>query len=242
MEDEAPKRPRYGCALALVLSLGIAALLIFPAVRAARIAAQRSQRANCLKQVGLALHNFHDIYKRFPLAVHRDEAGRPLSSWRFHITPFAAGIMRDYDYTARWDDPRNEWLTSRPFETYCFRSNRPEPECLHTNVVAITGPGTVFDGDRECTLADIDSEDTILAIEIAESGIHWAAPGDLDVDEITPTILEGFHGYGVQVLLASGTVTFVSADVPLEDFKKFLTIEGAKEYDWEQVVNPVGQR
>ena len=197
-------------------------------VRAARIAAQRSQRANCLKQIGLAILNFHDTYKRFPLAVHCDEAGRPLSSWRFHITPFAAGIMRDYDHAARWDDQRNEWLTSKPFDIYCFRRNRPVPECLHTNVVAITGPGTVFDGDRECTLADIDSEDTILAIEIAESGIHWAAPGDLAIDEITPTILEGLDGYGVQVLFANEAVRFVSAEVPLEDFKKLLTIEGAK--------------
>jgi hypothetical protein len=238
MVDERPKRPPYGCALAVVLAVGVAALLIFPAVRAARIAAQRAQRANCLKQIGLALHNFHDTYRRFPLAVHRDEAGRPLSSWRFHILPFLQAIMRDYDYSARWDDPANEWLTSEPLDVFCFRTNRPEPECLHTNVVAITGPGTVFDGDRECCLGDIDSEDTILAIEIAESGTHWAAPGDLAIDEITPTILEGLDGEGVPVLFANGAVRFVSAEVPLEDFKKFLTIEGAMKYDAEQILHP----
>jgi hypothetical protein len=221
-----------------VIALGIFAALMFPAVRAARTAARRAQRANNLKQIGLALHNFHDVYQRLPLAVHSDEEGRPLSSWRFHVLPYVRAIMQHhFDSDLRWDDPAQQGLTNEPDGVYCFRTDRPSPERLHTNVVAITGPGTAFDGDRECRLEEIDS-DTVLAIEVAESGTHWAAPGDLSVDEADASILEGLDGHGVLVLFADGEVWFVPSDASFEDLKKFFTIDGAQQHDREQVLAP----
>jgi hypothetical protein len=239
MADEPRRRPRCGCALALVIALGVFAALLLPALRAARTAARRSKRANDLEQIGLALHNFHDVYQRLPLAVYTDEEGRPLSSWRFRVLCFVEAIMQHYYVpTEPWDSPDHRGLTGEPFHVYCSRTESPSsPERLHTNVVAITGPGTAFDGDRECRLTDIDS-DTVLAIEIAESGVHWAAPGDLSIDEVDASILEGLDGHGVLVLFADGEVWFVPADVPLEDLAKFFTIEGAKEHDREQVLGP----
>jgi prepilin-type processing-associated H-X9-DG protein len=218
----------------------LAAMLISGvyAFRTARQAAMHHQQANNLKQVGLGVMSFNQNFGRLPHAVNKDKSGRPLSSWRFRVLPFLEAIMMDVDYDARWDDDTNEFnrqFINTELFVYCCPWAKKTSGKSNTNIVAITGPGTAFDDDRDVRVEDLPP-DTALLIEIADSGTHWMAPGDLDVRNVPASITQGILGGGVHVLFADGSVWFFRPDTPLEELKKFFTIEGAKQYDREKVL------
>jgi prepilin-type N-terminal cleavage/methylation domain-containing protein len=55
--------------LVVIAIIAILIALLLPAVQAAREAARRTQCRNNLKQLGLAMHGYHDVFRMFPLGI-----------------------------------------------------------------------------------------------------------------------------------------------------------------------------
>lgn len=166
--------------LGIVLSVfGVLPLLIPTEGRALSLA-RRAQATNNLKQIALALNNYHDRHGRFPPAVVYGPDGRPLYSWRVLILPFMEGqdLYKKFKLDESWDSPHNRTLLAERPGVY-------DPVGIHvdktlTFTQVFIGPGTAFEGRVGVTRDDFPDGpyQTLLLVEAAEP-VLWTKPIDL---------------------------------------------------------------
>ena len=74
--------------LVVIAIIAILVALLLPAVQQAREAARRSSCKNNMKQLGLALHNYHDVHSCFPPGSFGNANSSRATNWRASILPF----------------------------------------------------------------------------------------------------------------------------------------------------------
>lgn len=213
-------------------AIGILVALLLPSVSSAREAARRSQSVNNLKQLGLAMHNYHDVYRRFPTRAIFDSEGRPLLSWRVQILPFIEeqDLYEQFHLDEPWDSEHNKALIPQMPEVYRNPSALAEPGLAH--YVALVGPGTLFEGREARSFRDIldGSSNSIMLVEVnSDRAVIWTKPEDLPFDPENP--LDGLgnaHPGGFNVLFCDGSVRFISETIDREVFRRMATIADGK--------------
>ncbi len=211
--------------------------LLLPATSAVREAPRRRICVNNLKQIGLALHNYHAVYGCFPPAYLVDKRGNAMHSWRTLILPYTENVAlyRAYKFAEPWNGPNNGKLTALVLPCFCCPSDPSAQGRPVTSYVAVTGPGTMW-GNRLQS-----GRTTVMVMDIANSGINWMEPRDLTLDEACHAIACGtgpgvsghaeasdtffFHDEiaGSYILFSDASVAFVPAGLPSETSKSILT-------------------
>jgi hypothetical protein len=218
----------------VVLLLGFLVLILLPPLTGPHDRGRRTECKNHLKQLALALHNYHDTHGAFPPAYIADKDGRPMHSWRVLILPFMdqRHLYELYRLDEPWNGPHNRLLASQmPAEFRCPSDPGPATE---TSYFVVVGPKTIFPGAVPIAIKDIPdgTSNTILLVEAADSGINWLEPRDLSYVEairgINPKTGWGISSRheelerGAQVALADGSSRFLADNTPVEQLLRML--------------------
>ena len=119
--------------LVSIAIIGILIGLLLPAVQAVRESARRMQCQNHLRQIGLALHNYHSAYRKLPpggLGVRPTIPDGKQMAWSAMILPFLeqSAVYEKINFDFAFDDLVNAEAASTPIATYlCPTTPRLSP-------------------------------------------------------------------------------------------------------------------
>jgi hypothetical protein len=217
----------------LTLSLKDQELTTFlaPALKKVQAASRRTEGANNLKQMALAMHNYHATYKGFPAHASYDKQGQPLLSWRVHILPFVEqqALYQQFHLDEPWDSAHNKKLIAHMPAIY--RSPTSKAGSGRTIYLVPVGKDTIFPpGPKGVQIREITdgASNTILIVESDDDhAVVWTRPQDLRVNAKEP--LGGLAGKAVGHFLAAfadGSVRTISRTIDADTLWALFTKAG----------------
>jgi prepilin-type N-terminal cleavage/methylation domain-containing protein/prepilin-type processing-associated H-X9-DG protein len=240
--------------LVVVAIIGILVGLLLPAVQAVREAARRMQCKNNLRQIGLALHNYHAAFRKFPpggIEVRPEVPGGKQLAWSAFVLPFleqsATYVRVDFSYA--FDHPVNEEVAAIPIETYlCPSTPRFSPLNLGRGATDYGGiygerivstnypPRGVMIHDRAIRFRDI-TDGTARTLTVSEdAGFRdgqWINAWNLFDQAFSinrapkfENDIRSFHPQGANGLFADGSVSFLNESIELEILAAICTRNG----------------
>jgi len=187
---------RWVNALVCILLVLVVVGLLLPAVCKVREPTMRLQCANNLKQIGVAVQNYHDVYECFPRGTHVHGKLPPEErlSWMATLLPFIEqdNVFKAIDMEEGWQSTKNKSAVNTPIKIYLCPTAFDPNLGNATHYVGLTGLGDdsarlpkespragFFGCDRLVTREDIKdgTSRTIMVIETNATPGPWAAGG-----------------------------------------------------------------
>lgn len=212
--------------------------------------ALRMTSCNNLKQLLLALHNYHDVNGRFPAPAIYGSDGKALLSWRIELLPYLEqnDLYKQFRRDQSWDSPHNRALLDGMPDVYALPGAKKDSVTYYQVFV---GPGATFEKHHQRRIVEIaDGTSNTIMIAEAAAPVPWTKPQDLvyDADEPLPELGGAFTNV-FHVAMADGSVHAMPRNFDKKEFRKAVTCSNGEPRDLNrlfenrpQVVQRAGRR
>jgi Protein of unknown function (DUF1559) len=243
--DQRRKRVRLAIIVAAAALVAISAIAYI--VLWLNDARQKVHSNSSLKQIGLAIHNYHDVNGDLPHNTY-DRDGKPLLSWRVHILPFIVEdpLYKQFKLDEPWDSPNNIRLLNQMPVIYTRPADRGTGRETRTYYRGFSNPGAVFERRAGevwppnpairtglLQLSDLKdgSSNTILVVESGDP-VEWTKPDDLDASPGLPFPKMGgmrWRNGKFQALMCDGSTRSFPVDIDEEKLRALISHSGGEE-------------
>lgn len=203
----------------------------------ARRAAWRTQSRNNLKQLGLALHNYHDVFNQFPPGAIIVDNGRGYRGWLPPLGPYV-GFTDPWAWEGQpWNDPNvaDYGRGAIPMLNHPALGWHGQFDEHGFALMHYAGNVHIFPNNRGMRVSDItDGTANTLAVgEVAENFQPWASPWNRrDPADGINDVPWGFGGppwqHGAYFVMADGSVRLISRDIDRQVLKALGTPAGGE--------------
>lgn len=218
--NESPRElpGRHWVAIAVVVGcILVLTGLLLPAVHNARQAARRTQSKNNLKQLGLGIHNYHDVFDQLPLGGDVQADGTAKHGWYTRLIPYlaASDLYSRINMNLPWDHPVQDYLFKQSFYSETIPG---VDECFSTDgygLLHYMANSNAMHRNHCISLDDMTTgtAHNWLCGEAAGNYQPWGYP--FNWRPLHPPLNSGPNSYGVWpdggfLCLADGSVRFLS--------------------------------
>lgn len=176
------RRVRWRIAILLVPLLIVGIWLGLPAFNAARYRAKLDASRQKLKQIGLALHNYHDKHGSFPPAYTLGPDGKPWHSWRVLVLPFMneQNLYDRYRFDEPWNGPHNKTLQDMRPDAYASKLQKSKLKSI-TTYLGVVSRRTMWPAHFCVHREDVTdgTSNTVMLLENVGSDVIWSEPREM---------------------------------------------------------------
>lgn len=186
----------------------------------------RTREQNNLKQIVLALHNYHSAMGHFPPVAILDKKGKPMLSWRVLILPYIeeGSLYEKFKLDEPWDSENNKKLLDKMPQIYKLPDQEKKDDS-RTHYRVFMGKGAMWDPLLTIKLQDItDGTSKTIAVVQAADSVPWSKPEELAFDpEKEMKLLLRWKDDISSMAFADGSVRSVSKKIKEATLKALIT-------------------
>ncbi len=198
-----------------------------------------------LRQLGIAMHNYHSDFGKLPPPAIYSKDGKPLLSWRVALLPYLeqSELYKEFKLDEPWDSEHNKRLLEKmPKDFTAPGVTTKEPHTTFYQVFVSPkqsqGPKAMFEENGFVTLAQVAVQDgnsnTLMIVE-AGKPVPWTKPEDLPYEHGKPLPkLGGADPAGFHACMGDCAVFFVKKEIYAEEnvLRAIITRNGGENVDF----------